>query len=195
MSKKGSITVSDFLPYDEYQRLVESLMEEGKFKYALYCVLSFALALRASDVRKLKWGEVLGQNRLVVKEKKTKKVKAIPIGPKTMEKVEEIYYLLGCPDESGYIFINRFGTDVMSLQFINRQMKTWKEKYNLQIGNISSHTFRKTFGRYVYDKMGRTEEAIINLQRIFRHSSPQTTMIYIGLRDDEIGHIFEDLDF
>lgn len=195
MSKKGSITVSDFLPYDEYQRLVESLMEEGKFKYALYCILSFALALRASDVRKLKWGEILGQNRLVVKEKKTKKVKAIPIGPKTIDKVEEIYYLLGCPDESSYIFINRFGTEVMSLQFINRMMKSWKTKYDLQIGNISSHTFRKTFGRYVYDKMGRTEEAIINLQRIFRHSSPQTTMIYIGLRDDEIGHIFENLDF
>lgn len=195
MSKKGSITVSDFLPYEEYQRLVESLMADGKFKYALYCVLSFALALRASDVRKLTWGEVLGQNKLVVQEKKTKKVKPIPIGPKTADKIEEIYYLLGCPDEDKHIFINKDNTGIVSLQFINREMKNWKNEYHLQIGNISSHTFRKTFGRYVYNKMGRTEEAIINLQRIFRHSSPQTTMIYIGLRDDEIGHIFEDLDF
>ena len=196
MSKKGSITVSDFLPYEEYQRLVESLMTDGKFKYALYCILSFALAFRASDVRKLTWGEVIGQNKLVIQEKKTKKVKAIPIGPKTTEKIEEIYYLLGCPNEHSHIFANKYGEDkVMSLQFINRMMKEWKDKYHLKVGNISSHTFRKTFGRYVYDKMGRTEEAIINLQRIFRHSSPQTTMIYIGLRDDEIGQIFENLDF
>lgn len=195
MSKKGSITASDFLPYEEYQRLVESLMADGKFKYALYCILSFALALRASDVRKLTWKEVLGQNKLIIQEKKTKKVKAIPIGPKTTEKIEEIYYLLGCPDEDKNIFINKYGDQVMSLQFINRMMKSWKDTYHLKIGNISSHTFRKTFGRYVYDKMGRTEESIINLQRIFRHASPQTTMIYIGLRDDEIGQIFEDLDF
>lgn len=194
MSKKGSITTSDFLPYEEYQRLVESLMVDGKYRYALYCVLSFALALRASDVRKLTWKEVLGQNRLVVQEKKTKKVKTIPIGLKTTDKIEEIYYLLGCPDEKDYIFINKYNTKVISLQFINRLMKSWKEEYHLKVGNISSHTFRKTFGRYVYDKMGRTEEAIINLQRIFRHTSPQTTMIYIGLRDDEIGQIFENLD-
>lgn len=83
----------------------------------------------------------------------------------------------------------------MSTQYINRVMKTWKDKYNLHIGNISSHTFRKTFGRYVYDKMNRTEEAIILLQRIFRHSSPQTTMIYIGLRDDEVNKIFDTIDF
>lgn len=194
MSKKGSITTSDFLPYEEYQRLVESLMVDGKYRYALYCVLSFALALRASDVRKLTWKKVLGQNRLVVQEKKTKKVKTIPIGLKTTDKIEEIYYLLGCPDEKDYIFINKYNTKVISLQFINRLMKSWKEEYHLKVGNISSHTFRKTFGRYVYDKMGRTEEAIINLQRIFRHTSPQTTMIYIGLRDDEIGQIFENLD-
>lgn len=194
MSKKGSITTSDFLPYEEYQRLVESLMVDGKYRYALYCVLSFALALRASDVRKLTWKEVLGQNRLVVQEKKTKKVKTIPIGLKTTDKIEEIYYLLGFPDEKDYIFINKYNTKVISLQFINRLMKSWKEEYHLKVGNISSHTFRKTFGRYVYDKMGRTEEAIINLQRIFRHTSPQTTMIYIGLRDDEIGQIFENLD-
>ena len=194
MSKKGSITVSDFLPYEEYQRLVANLMEDGKYKYALYCVLSFALAVRVSDVRKLKWSEVLGSSKLIVQEQKTKKVKPIPIGEKTADKIEEIYIKLGQPKMGDWIFANRFNTAPVSTQYINRVLKQWKDEYNLKVGNISSHTFRKTFGRYVYNKMGRTEEAIIILQRIFRHTSPATTMIYIGLRDDEVGNVFNEID-
>lgn len=195
MSKKGSITKSDYLPYEDYLRLIDSLMEDGQFKYALYCILSFALALRISDVMKLKWSDVMGQKELVIQEKKTRKVKSISIGPKTADRIDDIYYKLGKPDKHEWIFMNYLGTSPMSTQYINRVMKTWKDKYNLHIGNISSHTFRKTFGRYVYDKMNRTEEAIILLQRIFRHSSPQTTMIYIGLRDDEVNKIFDTIDF
>lgn len=194
MSKKGSITTSDFLDYEEYKRLIELLEEDKQYKYELYCVLSFALALRASDVRKLRWADVLGERELIVQEKKTKKVKPIPIGPNTAAKIDELYLKMGKPSSKDWIFANKYGTAPVSLQYINRSMKSWKEKYGLNIGNISSHTFRKTFGRYVYNKMGRTEEAIILLQRIFRHTSAQTTMIYIGLRDDEIGSVFNNLD-
>lgn len=194
MSKKGSITTSDFLDYEEYKRLIDLLDEDRQYKYELYCVLSFALALRASDVRKLKWSDVLGERRLVVQEKKTKKTKPIPIGPNTSEKIDELYVKMGKPFVGDWIFTNKYGTAPVSLQYINRCMKAWKEKYGLHVGNISSHTFRKTFGRYVYNKMGRSEEAIILLQRIFRHTSAQTTMIYIGLRDDEIGDVFNTID-
>lgn len=194
MSKKGSITTSDFLDYEEYKRLIDLLDEDRQYKYELYCVLSFALALRASDVRKLKWSDVLGERRLIVQEKKTKKTKPIPIGPNTSEKIDELYIKMGKPFTNNWIFANKYGTAPVSLQYINRCMKSWKEKYGLHVGNISSHTFRKTFGRYVYNKMGRSEEAIILLQRIFRHTSAQTTMIYIGLRDDEIGDVFNTID-
>ena len=184
MSKKGSITVSDFLPYEEYQRLVESLMTDGKFKYALYCILSFALALRASDVRKLTWGEVIGQNKLVIQEKKTKKVKAIPIGPKTTEKIEEIYYLLGCPNEHSHIFANKYGEDkVMSLQFINRMMMEWKDKYHLKVGNISSHTFRKTLA----SRLNRRGANIESISKILGHADSATTSrFYISIDNNDI---------
>lgn len=97
MSKKGSITKSDYLPYEDYLRLIDSLMEDGQFKYALYCILSFALALRISDVMKLKWSDVMGQKELVIQEKKTRKVKSISIGPKTADRIDDIYYKLGNP--------------------------------------------------------------------------------------------------
>lgn len=194
MGKKGTITTSDYLPYEEYKRLVSCLTDESHYRDALYCILSFALALRVSDVRRLKWQDVIGKQKLVVQEKKTKKVKPIPIGDNVQEKIESMYVMLGAPSISEYIFRNRIDGKPVSSQYINRKMKSWKERYHLQIGNISTHTFRKTFGRYVYNKKGRTEEALILLQRVFRHTSPATTLIYIGLRDQEVGSLFTDIE-
>ena len=56
---------------------------------------------------------------------------------------------------------------------------------------ILNHTFRKTFGRYVYESMGRTTEALILLSMILKHSSPQVTMVYLGIRQEEIAGFTE----
>lgn len=193
MSMKGSITKSDYLPFDEYQRLVKNLEKDGEYKWAAYCLLSFCLALRVSDILKLKWGDVYQTSGTVVTEKKTGKTKNIPIGKNTSEHISELYDKMGNPALCKYVVTNKVGEPV-SRQYINRVVKQWKDKYSLKLGNFSTHTFRKTFGRYVYEKMGRSQEALVYLNQIFRHTSIQTTMIYIGLRDDEIGNIFNSID-
>lgn len=194
MSVRGSITTSDYLPFDEYQRLIKCLDDDGQFLWCTYCVLSFCLALRISDVLKLTWDEVLNKRSVTVKEKKTGKVKSIPIGSNTSEHLMELYNKLKRPNVHRYIFINNETNKVYTRQNINQNLKKWKDKYHIQIGNFSSHTFRKTFGRYVYNKMGRTEESLVILNQIFRHHSIQTTMIYIGLRSSEIGSVFNSIE-
>lgn len=194
MSVKGSITKSDFLPYEEYQRLLKCLEEEKKYKECMYCILSFCLSLRVGDILKLKWNDVLGQDRIIVREQKTSKVKPIPIGSRPLERIKEMYDTMGRPKLGSYILSNHIDNEPMSRQYLNRLVKKWKEKYHLRIGNFSTHTFRKTFGRYVYDKNGRTQEALIMLQYIFRHQSITTTMRYIGIRDDEVSEIYNSID-
>lgn len=54
-------------------------------------------------------------------------------------------------------------------------MKEWKAKYKLDIENFSTHTFRKTFGRYVYDTSENKSEALLLLNRIFNHSNIEIT--------------------
>lgn len=73
-------------------------------------------------------------------------------------------------------------------------LKQWTIQYELDIENFSTHTFRKTFGRYVYDKSGRTEKSLLYLNRIFKHKNLDTTMIYLGIRDDEISNIFNSIE-
>lgn len=193
MSVKGSITRSDFLPYNEYQRLIKCLDEEKKYKECMYCILSFCLSLRVGDILRLKWGDVLGRNKIVVQEHKTSKVKPIPIGDNALMRIKEIYGKMGSPSVDGYILSNNNSGEPMSRQYLNRLVKRWKMKYGLEIGNFSTHTFRKTFGRYVYEKSGRTQESLIMLQYIFRHHSISTTMRYIGIRDDEVSAIYNSI--
>lgn len=194
MSLRGSITTSDYLPFEEYQRLVKNLEDDGQYLWCTYCILSFCLALRISDVLKLTWDEVLDRRSLTVKEKKTGKVKTIPIGSNTSDHLSELYKKLKRPNAHRYIFLNNRTNKVYTRQYIDRLLKELKDKYDIKVGNFSSHTFRKTFGRYVYNKMGRTEESLVILNQIFKHHSIQTTMVYIGLRSSEIGEVFNSID-
>lgn len=102
---------------------------------------------------------------------------------------------MGKPSKKELILINHKGENdkSVSIQYINRTLKQWAKKYELDIENFSTHTFRKTFGRYVYDKGGRDEKTLMYLNRIFKHSSLDTTLIYLGIRDDEITNIFDSI--
>lgn len=195
MSKKGSITTADYFQYDEFKRLVKCLSDDGQHIWAFYCIMSFCLGLRASDVRHLKWGDVLNRRSVVVTEQKTGKTKSIPIGQNTSEKISQMYEELGTPKLESYIFSTKNSNEnrPVSIQYINRLTKKWKIKYKLNIGNFSTHTFRKTFGRYVYEKRNRSTDALIELNRIFRHQNLQTTLIYIGITDDNIYDLFSNM--
>ena len=109
------------------------------------------------------------------------------------EHIKKLYTMLGRPRKTGFIFTSDRTGRPYTRQHINQVLKDLKEEYQLQIGNFSSHTFRKTFGRYVYEKKGRSEEALILLNQIFQHATLTTTRIYIGLRDSEVCSIFNTL--
>lgn len=195
MSVKGTITTADYMDYEEFKRLVRCLVDDHKQLWAFYCLMSFCLGLRSSDVRKLRWGDVLNRRSVVVTEKNTQKTKGIPVGQKTMEDISKMYELQGHPNLSSYIFASERNKEKpVSIQYINRLMKKWKRKYDLHIEHFSTHSFRKTFGRYVYEKRNRSSEALLELNRIFRHANLQTTMIYIGITDDNIYKVFDSMD-
>lgn len=194
MSKKGSITTSDYLPYEDYKRLVESLAHEKEYWWCAYCIISFCTGLRFSDVSKLKWGDIIDQRKITVTEKKTSKTKNIPIGENASAHIKKLYNALGRPSRCAPILSSdKSGGKSVSIQYVNRHLKQFKDKYNLDIENFSTHTFRKTFGRYVYEKSGRTNESLLYLNRIFRHHNIDTTMIYLGIRDEEITSIYESI--
>lgn len=192
---KGQLTTADYLPIEEFNRLVDSLHDDRLFLWELYCRLSFCTALRASDVLSLKWVDILEKDRLVRKETKTGKSREIILNHSVREKFSELYVLLGKPNVNTYVILNPRTKRTYSLEYINLLLKTFRVKYRLSIEHFSSHTFRKTFGRYVYEKNGKTAESLILLSTIFKHTNIETTKVYIGIRKTEINRVFNSIEF
>lgn len=191
MAKKGLLTTADYLDYSEYQRLLKCLRKDREYMFETYAVLGFCTACRISDILKMRWKDVL-QPEYVVIEQKTGKARRITFNASVQKRLSELYGLSGMPDVNGLIFVRKSGMPLVKQQ-INQELHKFKERYYLDIGNFSSHTFRKTFGRYVYEKGGRSGESLVLLNSIFSHSSLQVTKTYIGITQDEVKSVFDSI--
>ena len=79
---------------------------------------------------------------------------------------------------------------------VNRHLKKIKIVYQVKVRNISTHSLRKTFGRRVVDMAGPDSEmAIIKLSELFNHSNSMVTRRYLGLRQEELGEVYDSLQF
>lgn len=190
---RGQLTTADYLPMDMFRKLLDALEKDGEYLWATYCWLSFCTAFRASDVRTLRWKDVLNRNRLVKTEKKTRKSRMVKFSRYVQEKTRHLYGLQGSPDVENLIFMNPQTGNPYSLEYINRLLKVFRVRYRIPIRAFSTHTFRKTFGRYVYEMMGRSAGALILLNQIFRHSNLETTRRYIGLAQEDIDKVFNSI--
>lgn len=195
MSLKNQITTSDFLEICEYNRLLDCLRSDGKYKYEMFARLAFCTACRAYDVLHMRWHDILDKQRITVCEQKTGKVRAIPINPSVQKKFDELYNMMGRPDKLSFVVTGKSKDKPLTIQALNLKLKEFKKKYKINVGNFSTHTFRKTFGRYVYDKSGHSAESLLLLNNILNHANIQTTKVYIGITKDEIDGVFNSIQF
>lgn len=195
MAKKNQLTTSEPLKYSEYTRLLECLRNDKDYKWEMYARLSFCTACRASDVLNFRWCDILDKASVDVTEQKTGKTRHIPLNPSIQQKFMELYNLMERPDKKDYIFPSNRGDRPVSIQYVNQVLKDLQFKYRLDITHFSTHTFRKTFGRYVYDTHNHSAESLILLNKIFKHTSVQITKTYIGITQEEISSIFDSIKF
>lgn len=193
MSLKGTLTTADYLPMDEYRRMLKCLHRDKFYRMEAFALLSFSLALRAGDTLRLRWADVLGKEDVILTEHKTGKTSSRVLNEDARNRIAEIYGLLGNPPVNDVICRSRKTGLPLTRQAVNQNLKVIKSKYKLEIKNFSTHTFRKTFGRYVYEATGRKEESLVILNQIFHHTSIDITRRYIGLRADECNQLFRSI--
>ncbi len=186
MSTKNSITTADALPWDSMLRLVRNLYKDGNYRLSLFVACASFFGLRASDVLRLKWSDLLDSDTFTLIEKKTGKRRVIAINRQLRRHVLDCYERLGAPSKVEPVFRSRKG-GVYTIQRINVLLKESKERYKLDIEHFSTHTCRKTFGRELVRLAGSNSEmALIKLSELFNHSSTAITRRYLGLRQEEI---------
>lgn len=192
---KGQLTTADYLAIDDYWRLVDELHKDSKYFWELFCRLAFCTALRGNDVLSLHWCDILGKETTSIIEPKTNKKRRIHFHPSVVQKILALYKLLGEPSLKRFVFYNEKTTNHYTLEYVNRVLKRIRIEYRLPIKSFSTHTFRKTFGRYIWESNGRSSESLVKLCRIFQHSSLDTTMVYLGIKQEEIDAVYETIKF
>ena len=186
MALQGQKIKSDYLEWEKFQLLINKLERDGETKFTLLISTGCYLGLRISDLLDLKWEQLLNKTKVELQEKKTGKFRTLTVHPELKEILQRLYKK---EDLSDYIFINRYGTKPINIQYVNRKLKEIMTKYNIN-GRYSSHFMRKTLGRRIWNQNNCSEKSLLLLGQLFNHSSIQTTKIYLGIREQEIQNIY-----
>ena len=160
----------------DLRKVEKYLFKKNKRDFLLF-EFGINMGLRISDILKLNIENVKGKNYICLYEQKTSKYKQIPINPKIKFLIKN--YIKNKNDETPlFSTINGNRMDrITAYRILNNACK----ETGLKI-NIGTHTLRKTFGYHFYKKF----KDIIMLQKIFNHSTPNVTLRYIGIEQDEI---------
>lgn len=195
MARKGLSTTADYLPFEELKKLFEGLHRDKLYKWEAYCKVSYCTAFRISDVRTTTWKDILHQSELIKMEQKTKKSRLITFSQEIADNIAQLYELAGSPDLSLSVICNPHTHQPYSREYINRRLKYFRVRYQVNIRHFSTHSFRKTFARNTFEANGGTMKALSLIQKILNHKNPQTTLIYMGYVQDDINEIYNSLHF
>lgn len=195
MSALNSHTKADYLEWNTMLNLIRRLYRDGDYRMSLFIGCGCFFGLRVSDLRKLTWSMLLGDDKFVINEQKTGKRRVVKINHDFQKHIQQCYDVLKIADMNECCFLSRKNT-VMSTQRINVRLKEIKKRYNVKIDNFSCHSLRKAFGRKVFESSGENAQlAIVKLSELFNHSSVAITKIYLGLREKELLETYDLLDF
>lgn len=165
----------------------DHLESSNKRNYILF-ILGVSTGLRISDILRLRTRDLKDfksniREHIFIKEKKTDKDKKIKIN-KDIRPILKEY--LNNKNEYEYIIKSPEGANkALCRQQAYRIIKEACDKFGVE--NTGCHTLRKTFGFHYYK---RTKD-IAGLMKLFNHSSPNTTLRYIGITQDVLDSIYD----
>lgn len=191
-SQLGHHFTSDYVDYDVASKKGNELLWGDHPVLGFYIIFSINSGLRVSDVRARRHCELLhlkeGDSLRVV-EMKTKKERKIRMNKKVIDAYQCLISKRKVHNPEDFIFKSQKGT-VYATESLNALLK---EIFKGHTEHISTHSLRKSFGRHVYEINGRSEDALVKLSQMFRHSSLNITRIYLGITEQELGDIYMSL--
>ena len=172
-------SVSPIKSREKVKEIAKYLKLTNERNYMLF-MLGIYSGLRVSDILKLKVKDVIGKSHFLLKENKTKKTQKLIINDE-LKKELRWYCKRMLPDD--YLLPSRVTKEgrkkPISRQRAFQILKDVAIKF--EEDNIARHSMRKTFGYHYYKNTGD----IATLQKIFNHSSPRETLIYLGIEQAE----------
>lgn len=161
--------------------------------YALF-VVGINVALRISDLLLLKWSDVLNNKKQFKKinifEGKTNKKREIKLNKTSQKALRELLESLDTYNMEDYIFKSREGKNksISRIQALHI-FKTSAIAVGIK-DNVGTHTLRKTWGYQAWKK-GFSPALIMET---LNHSNLSMTKRYLGIRQDDINDLYDNLN-
>ncbi len=174
-------TVEPIRKLEDLKKIEDFLAKKSPRDLLLFTI-GTNCGLRISDIIALNVEDVRGKNYIQIIEKKTKKFKKFPVNAKLKPMFDKYTQNKSLRDPLFKTIFNNRLNRFSAYRIIRHACDTigLEEK-------IGTHTMRKTFGYHHYKKF----KDVAMLQKIFNHSSPSTTLRYIGIEQEEIEESFK----
>lgn len=170
------------------KEIIEKAYDKKK-RLGLMMVTQLNLGLRISDIVKLKAEDLSGVH-LEISEQKTGKNTKIKINSTLRESAKK-YIDEFKLEHDDYLFFSRLKTkNHISTRQAQKDLKALGEELNLE--NFSTHSLRKTFGYFAYQQ---SEGNLALLMQRFNHSSQGITLRYIGITQDQLDDLSDEVAF
>lgn len=167
-------TVEPIRDKDILMAMLDYLYARNERDYMLFMV-GINTGLRISDILTLKVGQLKNRSKIAIREKKTGKVKELPLNDDLRQAIRR-YTADKAPSE--WMFPSQKGKGIKPIQR-SRAYKILREAadaYGVQ--HVGTHTMRKTFGYHFYHASGKD---VTLLMYLFNHKDPSVTLRYIGV--------------
>jgi integrase len=151
-------------------------------------------SLRISDLLSLTFGDVMDKNGRVaqdiaLKERKTGKLKKIPLNKAIRDALTEYINSLGKIDPNMPLFPSRQGGSSICRWRARQILSSAGEMVGLK--RIGTHSLRKTFGYHVYQRTGGNLGLV---QKLLNHASSADTLRYIGIDREQMDNTYLELN-
>lgn len=178
-------TVEPIRSKEHIAQIIDFFEQRGWHKYTVIFMLGIYTGLRISDILALKVRDVKGKQAIWIREIKTGKVRCFSLND-ILNPVVQDYVKDKEPD--AWVFDGNLGNHLDRTQAY-RRINEACEYLEIE-ANVGTHTLRKTFGYHMYKK----HKNIALLQGMFNHTSPDVTLRYIGITQEEEQQAILELD-
>jgi len=200
--KKGNYKVGEkqevypFKTSEDLNAMHSYFLEHNQSRNDLLFVVGINIGLRAGDLLSLKWESILNEDdsivdSVTVKEEKTEKFRTFYFNA-SCKKALLSYYMEKSPKRESFLFGSQKGGN-LNVRSTCKILKTAAKAVGIKY-NVGTHSLRKTFGYHQLKAHKNDAMFLCQLQKMFGHSSPEITLRYCGLENEQLQKYYEDVN-